>query len=361
MLCLQGRSPCHFLQSLSNTADQTILSGTAKRFYSTPSFQAGRTRASVAAVEAPRAASDGPSVQQLVLTRPDDWHLHLRDAPSLGSVAHHSASVFQRAIIMPNLRPPVTTTELALAYRQRILQSLPPDTTFEPLMTLYLTDNTSPEEVFRAKESGHVAALKLYPAGATTNSDAGVTDLFGPNCLAALKAMVEAGLPLLVHGEVTDPSVDMFDREAVFLERVLQPLMDRLPELRVVLEHVTTADAVKFVEEGPEGRIAATITPQHLLLNRNALFQGGLQPHNFCLPVLKRERHRRAVLGAATSGSPRFFLGTDSAPHERRTKEAPCGCAGVFSSPAAMPLYAHAFEQVRHPRPCPCVRTPLSR
>lgn len=250
---------------------------------------------------------------------------------------------------MPNLKPPVSTAAAALAYRDRILAALPPGgaaaaaTPFEPLMTLYLTDNTSPQEVAAAKASG-VVAFKLYPAGATTNSDAGVTDLFG-RCLPALHAMADLGLLLLVHGEVVDAEVDIFDRERVFIERVLAPLLGRVPALRVVMEHITTADAVAFVDSCPPDRVAATVTPQHLLLNRNAIFQGGLRPHHFCLPVLKRETHRQALVRAVTSGSRRFFLGTDSAPHERAAKEAPCGCAGVFSAPHALQLYARAFEQ----------------
>lgn len=281
-------------------------------------------------------------MERLTLTRPDDWHLHVRDGAALSVVLAHSARQFGRAIIMPNLAPPVTTTDLALVYRQRILAALPAGSRFEPLMTLYLTDATPAEEIRRAKESGAVRAVKLYPAGATTNSASGVTDL--TRCDEALEAMAELGLPLLVHGEVTDPEIDIFDREAVFIEQRLIPLLERHPRLKVVFEHITTAEAVQFVREAP-ARVAATITPQHLLLNRNALLVGGMRPHNYCLPVLKRERHRLALVEAATSGSPKFFLGTDSAPHARTAKESACGCAGCFSAPAAIELYAQAFTQ----------------
>jgi dihydroorotase len=281
-------------------------------------------------------------VDRLTLTRPDDWHLHLRDGPFMASVLPDSAKRFARAIVMPNLRSPVRTTQEALAYRGRILAALPEDAAFEPLMTLYLTDDTPPEEIALAKRSGQVHGVKLYPAGATTNSDSGVTRI--SRCFHTLERMEEQGLPLLVHGEVTDPEVDVFDREAVFLEEVLGPLLERFPNLRVVLEHVTTREAVQFVEvTGPN--VAATITPHHLLLNRNALFQGGMRPHHYCLPVLKREAHREALVAAATSGNPKFFLGTDSAPHARDTKEAACGCAGVYSAHAALELYAVAFEE----------------
>jgi len=279
---------------------------------------------------------------RLTLTRPDDWHLHVRDGASLPTVVAHTARCFRRAIIMPNLLPPVTTTEQALAYRQRILDAVPEGTGFEPLMTLYLTDNTSPEEIVRAAESGSLHGVKLYPAGATTNSDSGVTDVARVD--PALRAMAELGLPLLVHGEVTHPNVDVFDREREFLSQVLAPLLERMPELAIVLEHVTTAEGVEFVKNAP-GRVGATITPQHLLYNRNAIFQGGLRPHHYCLPVLKREHHREALLDAAIGGDPRFFLGTDSAPHPRHAKEAACGCAGIYSAHAALPLYAEAFEQ----------------
>jgi len=278
---------------------------------------------------------------ELTIIRPDDWHLHLRDGAVLASVAPHTARQFGRAIIMPNLAPPVTTTEMARAYRERILAALPEDSSFEPLMTLYLTDNTSPDEIRKAGQSGFVNALKLYPAGATTNSAAGVTDL--DQLTAALETMAEVGLPLLAHGEVTDPGVDVFDREAVFIERHLAPLVTRFPGLKVVLEHVTTAQGVAFVHNsGPN--VAGTITAHHLLLNRNAIFVGGLNPHAYCLPVLKREPHREALVAAATSGNPKFFLGTDSAPHARAAKESGCGCAGIYTAHAAIELYAAAFE-----------------
>jgi dihydroorotase len=279
---------------------------------------------------------------QLTITRPDDWHLHLRDGAALGAVALHTAQRFGRAIVMPNLKPPMTTTDAVAAYRQRIVAALPPSCTFEPLMTLYLTDRTTPAEIARARASGFVHAVKYYPAGATTHSDAGVTSL--ANVGAALAAMEEHDLPLLVHGEVTDTSVDIFDREAAFIDRELVGLLERHPRLRLVFEHVTTREAVTFVRAaGP--RVAATITPQHLLLNRNAIFTGGIRPHHYCLPVLKREVHREALVEAATGGSPQFFLGTDSAPHGRRTKEAACGCAGIYSAHAAIELYAEAFER----------------
>ncbi|MEX0958282.1 MAG: dihydroorotase [Burkholderiales bacterium] len=280
-------------------------------------------------------------MERLTLTRPDDWHLHLRDGDALRAVVAHTARRFARAIVMPNLRPPVRTTAEADAYRQRILDALPPGSTFEPLMTLYLTDNTQPEEIRRAKASGMVHAVKYYPAGATTNSESGVTDI--RKCFAVFEAMREAGLPLLVHGEVTDPGIDIFDREQVFIERELAPLVRRFPQLRVSMEHITTSQAVEFVKEAPAS-VAATITAHHLLLNRNALFQGGMRPHHFCLPVLKREVHRRALVDAAISGNPKFFLGTDSAPHARDTKETDCGCAGVYTAHAALELYAEAFE-----------------
>lgn len=281
---------------------------------------------------------------ELTLTRPDDWHLHLRDGDLLQAVVPHSASHFGRAIVMPNLKPPITTTTAAVAYRESILKALPPNSGFDPLMTLYLTDNTSPEEIKLAKRSGVVFAVKLYPAGATTNSQDGVTDIFG-KCLPVLEEMVEQSMPLLVHGEVTDPNVDIFDREKVFIEMILAPLVQKLPRLKVVMEHITTMDAVSFVESCSEGHVAATVTPQHLLLNRNSLFQGGLQPHNYCLPVLKRETNRQAIVSAVTSGSRRYFLGTDSAPHERRRKECPCGCAGIYNAPVALSLYAKVFEE----------------
>ena len=280
---------------------------------------------------------------QITLTQPDDWHLHLRDGDALAAVLPHSARQFARAIIMPNLRPPVTTVAMASEYRQRILAALPKDMKFEPLMTLYLTDNTSPEEIRRAVDSGFVKAVKLYPAGATTNSDAGVTDLV--KCDAALAEMEKLGLPLLVHGEVTDPQIDIFDRENIFIETVLQPLLARRRGLRVVFEHITTEDAAVFVAEAGEN-VAATITAHHLLYNRNAIFSGGIRPHYYCLPVLKRERHRAALVRAAISGSRKFFLGTDSAPHARNAKEASCGCAGCYTAYSALELYAEAFEAV---------------
>ncbi len=280
----------------------------------------------------------------ITITRPDDWHLHLRDGEPLRAVLPHTAKQFARAIIMPNLRPPVTTVEMALIYRARILAALPAalQSAFEPLMTLYLTDNTAPSEIIRAKESGIVHAVKLYPAGATTNSDAGVTDI--AKCYATLAAMERNDLPLLVHGEVTDPDVDVFDREKVFIDRILAPLTRRFPGLRIVFEHVTTRDAVQFVKTA-SNNIAATITAHHLLFNRNAIFQGGIRPHYYCLPVLKREMHRQTLLETATSGNPKFFLGTDSAPHGQTSKENSCGCAGIFTAHAAIELYATAFEQ----------------
>jgi dihydroorotase len=279
---------------------------------------------------------------ELKLTRPDDWHLHLRDDALMHSVLPDTARQFARAIVMPNLRSPVTTTAQAQEYRNRILAALPAGIAFEPLMTLYLTDNTPPEEIRRAKQSGAVHAVKLYPAGATTNSDAGVTDL--RKTYPVLEEMQRCGIPLLVHGEVTDPAVDVFDREAVFIERVLQPLLRDLPGLRVVFEHITTRDATQFVNEAPDN-IAATITAHHLLYNRNAMLVGGIRPHYYCLPVLKREAHREALLKVATSGNKNFFLGTDSAPHAQHTKEAACGCAGCYTAYAAIELYAEAFEQ----------------
>lgn len=282
-------------------------------------------------------------MQQLTITRPDDWHLHLRDGALMRSVLPDTARQFARAIAMPNLKPPVTTTEQAEAYRSRIIAAIPQGIAFEPLMTLYLTDNTSPDEIRRAKESGFVHAVKLYPAGATTNSDAGVTDI--RRTYPALEAMQRLGMPLLVHGEVTDAAVDVFDREAVFIERVMQPLLKDLPELRVVFEHITTKDAVEFVMSASDN-IAATITAHHLLYNRNAMFAGGIRPHYYCLPVLKRELHREALGKAAASGSRKFFLGTDSAPHAQHTKESACGCAGIYTAHAAIELYAEAFEQL---------------
>lgn len=279
---------------------------------------------------------------KITITRPDDWHLHLRDGAALNTVLPHSAKQFARAIIMPNLRPPVATVEAALAYRERILAALPAGMSFEPLMTLYLTDNTSPEEIEKAVKSGVVKAVKLYPAGATTNSDAGVTDL--KKCEAAFKEMAKHGMPLLVHGEVTDPSIDIFDRENVFIETVMKPLLSRFPSLKVVFEHITTKDAAEFVESAGEN-VAATITAHHLLYNRNAIFMGGVRPHYYCLPVLKRETHREALVRVATSGSAKFFLGTDSAPHAAHTKESPCGCAGCYTGFSALELYAEAFDK----------------
>ncbi len=283
------------------------------------------------------------SLQELRITRPDDWHLHLRDGDALKTVLPHTAAQFARAIVMPNLKPPVTTTAQAAAYRQRILAALPDDMQFEPLMTLYLTDNTAPDEIRRAKDSGFVHAVKLYPAGATTNSDAGVSDL--RKCYKSLEVMQEVGMPFLVHGEVTNPEIDLFDREAVFIDTVMRPLRADMPELRVVFEHITTSEAAAYVAEA-SGPIAATITAHHLLYNRNELFKGGIRPHYYCLPVLKREIHRQALVKAATSGNPRFFLGTDSAPHAKGTKENACGCAGCYTALHAMELYAQAFDQV---------------
>ncbi len=280
---------------------------------------------------------------ELTLPRPDDWHVHLRDGAAMRAVVGHTAAMFGRAIVMPNLRPPIETVAQAEAYRARILEALPTGVEFTPLMTLYLTPRTTPAEVARAAASPHVHAIKLYPAGATTNADAGVADL--RSIEAVLAAMETHDVPLLVHGESIDPAVDVFDREAVFIERELAPLVERFAGLRVVFEHITTAEAVAFVLGAPP-TVAATITPQHLLLDRNALFTGGLRPHHYCLPVLKRERHRVALLQAAASGSSRFFLGTDSAPHDVDAKEAACGCAGIFSAPLALPLYAEAFESV---------------
>ena len=277
----------------------------------------------------------------LSLVRPDDWHVHFRDGAALKSVVPATARQFARAIAMPNLKPPVTTVEQARAYRDRILAALPAGTRFEPLMTLYLTDRTSPEEIVRGRETGVVTAVKYYPAGATTNSDSGVTDI--RRCDAVLEAMAAAGMPLLVHGEVTDADVDVFDREAAFIDRTLAPLVSRFPKLRIVMEHITTREAAAFVERaGPN--VGATITAHHLLMNRNSIFAGGINPHHYCLPVLKREVHRRALVAAATSGSPKFFLGTDSAPHTRASKESCCGSAGMYTAHAALELYAEAFE-----------------
>jgi dihydroorotase len=280
-------------------------------------------------------------VSRLRLTRPDDWHLHLRDGAALQAVLPFTAARFARAIVMPNLVPPVTSTAQARAYRERILAALPAGARFEPLMTLYLTDHTTPEELTAAKASGFIHGVKLYPAGATTHSEAGVTDLARLD--GVLERMAELDLVLQVHGEVTDAAVDVFDREARFIEAVLQPLAERHRRLRIVFEHITTKAALQFVL-GARAGIAATVTPQHLLLNRNALFEGGLRPHHYCLPVLKAEPHRAALLEAVAGGTPRLFLGTDSAPHARNTKEAACGCAGIFSAHAGIELYAEAFE-----------------
>ncbi|MDR2625406.1 MAG: dihydroorotase [Zoogloeaceae bacterium] len=281
---------------------------------------------------------------RLTLTRPDDWHLHLRDGEMLLVTLAHSARQFARAIVMPNLKPPVTTVALALAYRARILAALPQGASFEPLMTLYLTDHTLPEEIQKARDCGCIHGVKLYPAGATTNSAAGLTRI--ENASAVFAAMESAGLPLLVHGEVTDPKVDIFDREKVFIDTLLAPLLGRFPRLKVVLEHATTREAVEFVRDRHRAGapIAATLTAHHLLYNRNALFQEGLRPHRYCLPVLKRETHRLALLEAATSGHPAFFLGTDSAPHPQNAKEAACACAGCYTASHALELYAQAFE-----------------
>ena len=286
--------------------------------------------------------STNATPSSLTITRPDDWHLHLRDGAVMASVLPHTARQFGRAIVMPNLKPPITTTDDARAYYNRIMAALPAGSAFEPLMTLYLTNNTPPDEIRRARDSGIVHAVKLYPAGATTNSDAGVTDL--KNCYKTLEVMQELGMPFLVHGEVTDQEVDIFDREAVFIDRVMQPLRSAMPELKVVFEHITTRDAAQYVAEAA-GPIAATITAHHLLYNRNEIFKGGIRPHYYCLPILKRESHRQALVAAAVSGSERFFLGTDSAPHAQGAKEAACGCAGCYTALHAMELYAEAFER----------------
>ncbi|MCA2996984.1 MAG: dihydroorotase [Burkholderiales bacterium] len=280
-------------------------------------------------------------MQSLTITRPDDWHLHVRDGAALAAVLPHTARQFARAIIMPNLKPPVRTVADAAAYRDRILAAVPSDMNFEPLMTLYLTDNTSAGDIFAAKASAFVKAVKYYPAGATTNSDSGVTDI--RKCDAVFEAMQQVDLPLLLHGEVTGDDIDVFDREKVFLEKHLMPLVQRFPKLRIVLEHITTADSVKFVLAASDN-VAATITPQHLLFSRNAIFKGGIRPHFYCLPILKREEHRLALVQAATSGNPMFFLGTDSAPHTKNAKEACCGSAGCYSALHALELYAEAFE-----------------
>jgi dihydroorotase len=281
-------------------------------------------------------------MQKLTITRPDDWHLHLRDGAALKAVLPHTVRQFARAIVMPNLKPPVRSVADAVAYRDRIIAAIPAGKQFEPLMTLYLTDNTSPAEIVAAKASPFIKAVKYYPAGATTNSDFGVTDI--RKCDRVFAAMQQVDMPLLLHGEVTDSEIDVFDREKVFIEKQLIPLKERFPQLRVVLEHITTADAVQFVLSAHN--VAATITPQHLLFSRNILFKGGIRPHFYCLPILKREEHRLAILQAATSGNPKFFLGTDSAPHARDTKESTCGCAGCYSALHALELYAEAFETV---------------
>ena len=284
----------------------------------------------------------------LTLTRPDDWHIHLRDGEAMQAIVGHTAKQFGRAVIMPNLKPPVTTVALAQAYRGRIEQALSacgiPKGRFTPLMTLYLTDHTEPDEIARARDAENVVALKLYPAGATTNSDAGVTDLLG-KCSKVLEMMQRVGMPLLMHGEVTDPETDVFDREALFIDRVMIPLRKSFPELKVVFEHLTTKDGVDYVKDA-SGPIAATITAQHLLYNRNEIFKGGIRPHFYCLPILKREVHRQALVAAATSDSPRFFLGSDSAPHAKGLKENACGCAGCYTAVHALELYATAFDRV---------------
>jgi dihydroorotase len=281
-------------------------------------------------------------VTRITLQRPDDWHVHLRDGAALSAVARFTAERFARAIVMPNLKPPIATTALAQSYRRRILAALPAASPFAPLMTLYLTDTTRPEEIDQAVQSGIVHGVKLYPAGATTHAEAGVRELH--HAYPVLERMQEVGMRFLIHGESTDPQVDVFDREAHFIDALLAPLVERFPALKIVLEHITTAHAVQFVQDARAG-VAATITPQHLLHNRNAIFAGGIRPHYYCLPILKREADREALLAAATSGNPRFFLGTDSAPHERSTKESGCGCAGMFTAHAALELYAEAFER----------------
>jgi dihydroorotase len=281
--------------------------------------------------------------QYCTLIQPDDWHLHVREGQAMRDVIKATARCFARAIIMPNLKPPVVNTAAALRYRAAILAALPATSEFNPLMTLYLTDNTEAEEIIRAKAAQHIYAVKYYPAGATTHSDSGVTDL--TRITSVLEILQKIKMPLLIHGEVTDPNVDIFDREAVFIERVLMPLRRDFPELPIVLEHITTKEAAQFVSE-QDSLLAATITAHHLLMNRNAIFQGGVRPHHYCLPILKREQHRQALLKAATSGSAKFFLGTDSAPHARHTKENLCGCAGIYSAPAAIELYAEAFDSV---------------
>ncbi|THK41277.1 dihydroorotase [Methylophaga sp. SB9B] len=282
------------------------------------------------------------SLNTLTITQPDDWHLHLRDNEALQRTVADTARCFKRAIVMPNLRPPVTNVEQATSYRQRILDARPADSDFEPLMTLYLTDNTKAEDIVAAKQANFIKAVKLYPAGATTNSDAGVTDI--SKCYKTLEAMQQAGMPLLLHGEVTHSETDIFDREKVFIDEKLIPLLRDFPELKVVFEHITTKDAADFVAEA-SNFVAATITPHHLLLNRNDMLVGGIRPHYFCLPVLKRNTHQKALIAAATSSNPKFFLGTDSAPHSKNNKENACGCAGIYSAHAAIELYAEVFDK----------------
>ncbi|MCW8983658.1 MAG: dihydroorotase [Gammaproteobacteria bacterium] len=282
-------------------------------------------------------------MQQITLTRPDDWHVHFRDGDALGEIVPHHARRFGRAIVMPNLKPPVTHLDGAMAYRQRVVDAIPADCDFTPLMTLYLTQKTTPEDIENAKQSGMIYGVKLYPAGATTNSDAGVTNIFA--LLPTLQAMASVGLPLLIHAEVTDPAVDVFDREKSFLEQVVKPLLEKLPDLKVVLEHVTTTDMANFVIDAGE-HVGATVTPQHLLYNRSDIFKGGINPHLYCLPILKREQHRERLCEIVASGHPRFFLGTDSAPHSQHAKESACGCAGIFSAPCAIEIYAEIFESL---------------
>ena len=279
--------------------------------------------------------------QKLTITRPDDWHVHLRDGEVLKTVAPHTARQFGRAMVMPNLQPPVTTVEMAKAYRQRILSCVSPESEFNPLMSLYLTDNTKADEVKRAADCPEVVGFKLYPAGATTNSNSGVTSI--SKVMPVLETMAELGVILQIHGEVTDRHVDVFDREAEFIDQILQPLRNEIPDLKIILEHITTLQAVEFVREGAVDTLAATITPQHLMFNRNEIFKGGIRPHNYCLPILKREKHRAALVEAAISGDQRFFLGTDSAPHSRSAKQSDCGCAGCYSAASAIELYAEVF------------------
>ncbi len=281
------------------------------------------------------------STPSITITQPDDWHLHLRDGEALKAVVGDTAKQCARAIVMPNLRPPVVNAAQALDYRARIMAALPADTTFEPLMTLYLTDNTSAQDILDAQATGKIKAVKLYPAGATTNSDSGVTDL--ANCAEAFAAMQSVGMPLLVHGEVTDSHIDIFDREKAFIEQHMIGLIKNYPDLKVVFEHITTKDAAEFVQSAGDN-VAATITAHHLLMSRNDIFVGGIRPHHYCLPILKRETHRQALVAAATSGSPKFFFGTDSAPHAKGAKENACGCAGMYTAFAAIELYAEAFE-----------------